>query len=361
MSWMDSWSRPKKNGATPPPFYSIPGLENTPYCYSCGRVISSRKSDATRASSTPAKYCSERCKNHKPGKTDRRIESTFVAILNGADPAALLDTHPVNAELPVQSTICGKTQFKKKKGDNRITVMCADVETIIFGSRYDPEKTHGRKRNKPKRTLGRDNTADVGACKITEELSDDNDISTANSEDESITSDKNESYSAQGGASVCPTTNSTRTADSVRADHQGFGAGKMRPAQVEAEVNFSIGGERGWAEKLEETPEMLARRREGQKKADEREMVRCAARRLCVFGYLVGEIGDEGKQENDSRGKTKGKRSGRVNTDMNGTEEKKPGVQEKRKKCEALMNSMVVEPSLAKGEWGIRWRDDQDL
>ena len=38
--------------------------------------------------------------------------------------------------------------------------MCEEVETIIFGSRHDPEKTHGRKKNKAKRTLGKDNDED---------------------------------------------------------------------------------------------------------------------------------------------------------------------------------------------------------
>ena len=33
------------------------------------------------------------------------------------------------------------------------------------------------------------------------------------------------------------------------------------------------------------------------------------------------------------------------------------GGQERRKKCEAVMNGQVVEASYAKGEWGIRWRE----
>jgi hypothetical protein len=46
-------------------------------------------------------------------------------------------------------------------------------------------------------------------------------------------------------------------------------------------------------------------------------MVRSAARRGVVFGFLVGE----------------------------GSEE--------RRKCEAVMNGIVVEPSFAKGDWSI--------
>ena len=33
------------------------------------------------------------------------------------------------------------------------------------------------------------------------------------------------------------------------------------------------------------------------------------------------------------------------------------GDTERRRKCEAIMNETVVEPSYAKGEWGIRWRE----
>lgn len=40
MSWMDSWSRPRKSQPVPPPLYLTPGGEATPYCRSCGRVIS---------------------------------------------------------------------------------------------------------------------------------------------------------------------------------------------------------------------------------------------------------------------------------------------------------------------------------
>jgi hypothetical protein len=39
MSWMDSWSRPGKHAAVPPPFYLTQG-DDVPYCRTCGRVIS---------------------------------------------------------------------------------------------------------------------------------------------------------------------------------------------------------------------------------------------------------------------------------------------------------------------------------
>jgi hypothetical protein len=41
----------------------------------------------------------------------------------------------------------------------------------------------------------------------------------------------------------------------------------------------------------------------------------------------------------------------RTDTDKNRSES------EARRKCEALMNGSVVEPSFAKGNWAIRWRE----
>jgi hypothetical protein len=96
-------------------------------------------------------------------------------------------------------------------------------------------------------------------------------------------------------------------------------AGKVRPPQRLTEVNGSIGGEKGWAEREAETEDAAAKRLEGQRVAEEKELVKRAARRGCVFGFAV--------------------RDGEV------------------KMCEAIMNGKVVEPSFAKGDWGIRWRE----
>ena len=63
---------------------------------------------------------------------------------------------------------------------------------------------------------------------------------------------------------------------------------------------------------------MIEKRKEGQRRVEEREMVRSAARRGCVFGFLIGAKGD--------------------------------GEKEGRRKCEAIMKGQVVESSFAKGE-----------
>lgn len=117
---------------------------------------------------------------------------------------------------------------------------------------------------------------------------------------------------------------------------EGYGGGKVRPSQMKSDVNGSVGGEKGWAERTEETEEAKAKRLEGEKRAKEREMVRRAARRGCAFGFLIPEeSGGDNKRGSDA----------------------KKDVSGERRKCEAVMKGTAVEASFAKGEWGIRWRE----
>lgn len=78
-------------------------------------------------------------------------------------------------------------------------------------------------------------------------------------------------------------------------------------------------------------PGSAEKRQEGQKRADEREAVRRAARRAVVFGFQVPVSPDAAKAERSE--------------DM------------PKRKCEAVRNGQVVEPSYAKGNWYIRWRE----
>lgn len=132
---------------------------------------------------------------------------------------------------------------------------------------------------------------------------------------------------------------------------------RVRSPQSHSDVNGSIGGEKGWAEKIIESPEMLQKRLEGQKRAEERESVRCAARRLCAFG--VGGDGD--KNGKGAKGKGKGKGKGRENGGdviaADGVGDDDDGCKDLKRKCEAVMSGSVVEASFAKGDWGVRWRE----
>ncbi|OIW34671.1 hypothetical protein CONLIGDRAFT_709966 [Coniochaeta ligniaria NRRL 30616] len=287
MSWMDSWSRPTKSQATPVPFYLIPGSEDTPYCRTCGRVISSRKTAETASSSTPAKYCSSRCRSHKPGALDRRIESAFVKFLTGEEP------------LPEAKG--GKTEKKggkKGKGDPRVLVPVDVVERYVFRHGEEPQGDH--------------ETRDSAGSELgSAEGADEHDLGSAASGSVRSTDDLDDHLLDTAPQQV----------DGHRVAAMSVRSGtRVRPPQEVSEVNGSVGGEKGRAERKVETTEALEKRLEGQKRTKEKEMVRSAARRGVVFGFLVGDGED-------------------------------------RKKCEAVMHGNVVEPSYAKGDWSIRWRE----
>ncbi|GAB7350958.1 hypothetical protein MBLNU459_g1459t3 [Dothideomycetes sp. NU459] len=339
MSWMDWGSRPKKSAATPPPLYLVHGSDKVPYCHTCGRVIGSRKSQSAKSSSSEVKYCSERCKRHKLRPQDHRIEAAFAALLHGLDAAAVLagdkdrvDDVPACDESAQRTqgskgersqtgkgekTQGGRGKKSKAKGDPRIVVTCDEVEELVFGSRADPEKVFGRKKNRARRGV-----PDGEVWKSV-------DMEGSDTDPGSVSSVISASLD-EGGVAVGSATAGSDAEGSVSTAVPESVALRIRPPQSQSSVNGSIGGEKGWAERIEETPEMLQKRREGQRKAEEREMVRSAARRAVVFGLQVIVSGETGDSRNGG-----GKRL-----------------------CEALMNGTVVEPSYAKGNWAIRWREE---
>lgn len=232
------------------------------------------------------------------------------------------------------------------KGDRRMLVNCDAVERIVYGSRADPSKTFGRKKNRATRAL---DGGDAGKEWRSVDMESD-------SEDEGT-----DGEGTDGGNNTDGSVASTAGGD----DHDAYGGvkltnplrdrGKMpgpmiRSSQLESEVNFSVGGERGRQEKIEETPEAWQKRREGERRAEEREMVRRAARRLVAFGVIV-EVDAAPEREEVKKGK--GKKGKKAEQEV--VEEK---GKEKRKKCEAIMNGQLVEASYAKGDWSIRWRAD---
>ena len=327
---MDSWSRPSKHAVIPPPLYLLPGGEATPYCRSCARVIDSRKSQTSK-SKTVVKYCSERCRHNKPGSIDRRIEETFVSLLNGLDPLHLASADPASAPAPQKGP-----QKKKTKGEPRITISCSTVQVLVFGSRHDPEKVFGRKKNRARRGVADDEEWKSVDIENDIPSTDTNNGDTAS--ESSIRGSEGITRGSDGGDANGPNTSAA------------FGAGKVRPPQSESDVNGSVGGEKGWAERTEETEETIAKRKEGDMWAQRMEMVRCAARRGCAFGFVVGGELDGGEEAVGT--KKKGRKKLADDVAAEGVEQT-----ERRRKCEAVMNEQVVEASFAKGEWGIRWRE----
>jgi hypothetical protein len=340
---MDSWSRPSKHAVTPPPLYLTVG-DTVPYCHSCGRVIGERRKTQ---GATEVKYCSARCRNSKPGPVDRKIEATFAALLNGASPASLKDNagaEPLKngvgteQEREHEDTKGGKGEKKHKKkgsktikGDDRIIIECSAVEEIVFQREKDPEKVYGRRKNRKARFVV-EKPEDWKSVDMVDEPKSTSMSTPATATDTTsttqpppdLTSDEDtlsdSEGEAEGGIILEPTATSSHSSNLPDSIEYGYGSGKVRPPQSQNDVNGSVGGEKGWAERIEETDEMKLKRREGQRRADEREMVRKAARRGCAFGFIV------------------------------------PDEAEKRK-CEAVMKGVVVEASFAKGEWGIRWRE----
>lgn len=337
---MDSWSRPSKHAVTPPPLYLTVG-DAVPYCHTCGRVISERRKTQN---ATEVKYCSTRCRNSKPGPIDRKIEATFAALLNGATieslkesggaeaPARVSLDHKKEKEKPVFEGKSEKGERKPKKkastkpskGDHRIILDCSIVEEIVFQREKDPEKVYGRRKNRKARFVV-EKPEDWKSVDMVDKPAQLTNPASFQQQQQHDLSSEEDSFSdsedeREGGIVL----ESSRPLDGDNVPDTipfGYGSGKIRPPQAQNDVNGSIGGEKGWAERIEETDEMKLKRREGQKRAEERERVRQAARRGCAFGFAV-----EGE--------------------------------EAKKKCEAVMKGVVVESSFAKGEWGVRWRED---
>ena len=310
--------------------YLLPGGETTPYCHSCGRVIGSRKAQTSKRSKEGVKYCSERCRHKKTNQIDRRIEDTFVSLLNGEEPAAYSPDGASSGMSPRKKDT-SLALWKRTKGEPRITVLCSTVEELMFGSRNDPDEVFGRKKNRAKRGV-----PEIGEWK-------------------SVDMEDNTSPIFEGYSKSQPEAgmqhNNIHPEDQAK-DSSTYGAGKTRPAQSVSDVNFSVGGERGWAEKIEETEELKHKRLEGQRKAEEREAVRCAARRLCAFGIMISKA-DEQKDKGD-RGPTRKQKEAALEDPTRTTSEHV----ETRRKCEAVLNEgTIVEASFAKGEWGVRWRE----
>merc|ERR1712093_291389 len=268
---------------------------------------------------------------------DRKIEATFAKMLDGATAQSLMagksdverDQGINDADL--QDGQKGDDGMKRKrskkktekvtKGDHRIIVECTEVQEVVFQRGKDPEKVFGRRKNrrarfvveKPEDWKSVDMVDKPESQIAASPLSD----SESDCDSESSSSVSDPEPTAQGRSDI---------PDMVPF---GYGSGKIRPPQSQNSINGSIGGEKGRAERIEETNEMKEKRREGQRIAEEREMVRKAAGRGCAFGFVAD----------------------------GGTEEK--GKKSERRMCEAVMKGAVVEPSYAKGDWGIRWREKE--
>jgi len=363
-------------------------------------MLGSRRSQTAKSSSAPVKYCSDRCKRNKPSALDRRIEEVFAALLEGQDishfaptstattnsngndstddtttvqapaisEAVDFATRPVpNADVPrtkPPAMTKGKPQ-KLKKGETRIIVPCSQVESLLFPQTHDPEKTFGRRRNRARRGVPDDEVWKSVDMIDDLTLSDNahNNDDNSDSDDDSGDGDGIERTDEEADHTDSSAKSIDNTVSALMEGGVRLPANHIRPTQQQSQVNGSVGGEIGWAERKEETAEEKAKRLEGVRRAEHKEMVKCAARRVVVFGLLVdageekGEDGGGGGGKKGKGGKKRGKGKD-VEVDVEKGGQMDVGEDGKlRRKCEAVMNGAVVEPSFAKGDWGIRWRE----
>jgi hypothetical protein len=176
-------------------------------------------------------------------------------MLDGRTPEPL---HSDNEhEEPVEKPKEKKQPKKKAKGDPRIIIECSEVEAAVFGHKADPEKVFGRRKNRAARGV-QEKPEDWKSVDMVDDPA--SQPARTDGDDSGAVSD------------VSFVFDESRDDDGVLLDHtKTFGGGKVRPPQAKALVNASVGGEKGWAERIEETDEMKLKRREGQRKAEERE------------------------------------------------------------------------------------------
>ncbi|KAK7983184.1 cysteinyl-tRNA synthetase [Apiospora arundinis] len=410
MSWMDSWSRPAKTQATPAPYYMLPGGEATPYCHSCGRVISTRRQTSTQhqkennkkaaVGDTTVKYCSSRCRNRKPGKLDREIEGVFLRFLLGQEndddknkgkKKNMGGDEEVVAEAGITKTPAEKAKPANKghgrgyqkyhqkegkvKGDARLLVSCGMVEDEVFPHHGEHATEENEEQRPGSSCSSRSNSSSSHGSSQAEEEEDHRSHAQEQEPDHDDHANNQPPYREEllhdlDSYDALHPPHHHNDNDEIDGDvlaRLSVRSGtRVRPPQSVSQVNGSVGGEKGRAERLDESEASLQKRMAGQRRAREREMVRCAARRGVVFGFAVAPEDDadhhhqpEDPEEMNGKGKKQKKKHAKKSSlGSSGTHDGEDGTREKRRLCEAVMNGKVVEPSFAKGNWSIRWREE---
>jgi len=246
--------------------------------------MSSRK--IQQAQTKVIKYCSDGCRHHKPGPLDRKIEKTIVALLNAEPGSGIEET-------------AAKSKFVK--GDRRNIITMQEVEDLMFRPKSQAERS-----SSPSRQAAE--TSDVS------DLDSDN---------------LPQAPPSEGSVGGLASREGSLEPEALDAD-DSLGEESAQPAQQTAAA------------------EELKKRQEGQRRAEQREMVRRAARRLVVFGNA------QEPRENRSQSQAKAEKRSK-GSNKTATDEASVPV---RRKAEAVMNGAVVEPSFAKGNWAIRWREE---
>ncbi|KAF2222931.1 hypothetical protein BDZ85DRAFT_296179 [Elsinoe ampelina] len=420
--------RPTKLAETPPPYYLTSTTGPPPaYCYTCGRLVGSRKIRNAKSSATPSRYCSDRCKAHKPSPSstgisssasssfslDRVIEDALFLLLSDKDipdvvaslPPKVRDHHPTHSPdstsplapnhdpAPISSppslppaqtpTIEDTRKRSSRKGDHRLLIPCSLVETVVFGRASNVSRGQGRRRRARDAKEGQHHDRSNPQGKGIEDEYDEAQLlatlgrlRTSNGRLPTKTTPA-APRKGEGTDTSASSDDETDTDDDTEAPDPGRSEGAKIPATQE---------------------ELDEKRKEGQKRAEQRERVRNACRRAVVFGlrepgsstsvsvsdpvtpkakghgkttdadFVAKEKSMDDWTSSDSGGggrkgkkgrKTKGS-AGKANGGVQGGKGSEGFAMvdgERRKLCEAVMRGEIVEPSFAKGEWGVRWRE----
>jgi len=259
----------------------------------CGADGGQGSRKVQQAKAQEVKYCSDGCRRHKPGPLDRKIEKTIVDLLNAEPGSGIEDTG---------------AKSRVVKGDHRVMVTCDEIEEIMFGERRRQEKMDDANEHHHSASLN----GDIG------DKDDQGPIHKERAAPSNITTREEMSQETEETLTSAPTDDRS-DGDVSSVGHETDGSTESRSRQA------------------------------GQRRADQREMVRKAARRGVVFGFVQAPTAN-----NLPESRTKGEKRAR-HTDKHDVDADAGPI---RRKCEAVMNGSVVEPSFAKGNWAIRWRED---
>lgn len=244
-----------------------------------------------------------------------------MALLEGrAPPPPYKSSESPSSETDNPSPTSLAVSATRKKGESRVLLPLSILEEAVFGSRSDPERSYGRRRNRAFRGVRED-----GQWRSVD-MEDDSD--------------------GEGGARPEPISTWDEAEDFEGDDLEIEGGVKLERRDWDDEDEEVGAGEA-------ETPELAAKRRAGQKKAEEREFIRCVVRRAVVFGVEVEGWEEVGGGVGSTKKGKKGKGRNAEEDEEVTESEVKP-----RRKCEAIMSGQIVEPSFAKGDWSVRWRDE---
>lgn len=244
------------------------------------------------------------------------IEKALIALLENRAPPPPFKS---NAEVEGNGDAdLGK--LSRKKGEPRVLLPLSILEEAVYGPRGDPERSFGRRRNRAFRGVRED-----GQWRS---------VDMEGESDGEMGARRPEPISTWEGAEDFE-------GDELKIEG-GVTLGRSEVDDEEADPVGEV-----------ETPELVAKRRAGQKRAEEREFVRCVVRRAVVFGLEVE--GWEGVGSGGS-GSKKGKKGRGKGSEED--EDVANGSAKTRRMCEAVMAGQVVEPSFAKGDWSVRWRDE---